>query len=75
LCNGVGRWIHHGVAWTYGWWSRHDGPLPAQVTYEASGERVIFDLQTGLPVRYEAGLTRGATPLATTDYTVERYGR
>ena len=74
LCNGVGRWIHYGAAWSHGWWARHDGPLSGQVTYEDPGERVVFDLRTGLPVRYEAGVTVSATPLLTTDFILERYG-
>lgn len=70
-CNGVGRWIHWGIAWHYRW-ARIDGPLPGQVTYEDPGERVVFDVRTGLPLLYEAGLTRG--PARARDiYRLERY--
>lgn len=65
FCNGVGRWIHWGIAWTYPW-AREDGPQPGQVTYTDPGERVVFDLRTGLPVVYEAGLTTGAAKVRET---------
>lgn len=56
-CNGVGRWIHHGFAWSYPWKKEvADG----RVTYTDPGERVVFDLATGLPLLYEAGLTTGS---------------
>ena len=57
LCNGVGRWIHYGIAWSYPWKREVAGGL---VTYTDPGERVVFDLATGLPLLYEAGLTTGA---------------
>jgi hypothetical protein len=63
MCNGVGRWIRYGIVWSSFSWGRRDGPLPGQVTYEDRGERIVFDLKTGLPVRYDAGLTRGAPAL------------
>lgn len=56
LCNGVGRWIHYGVAWSYRWKREIDG---RRITYTDPGERVVFDRFTGLPLLYEAGLTRG----------------
>ena len=58
-CNGVGRWIHYGIAsslpppWT-------KEIVDGRVTYTLTGERVVFDLTTGLPLLYEAGLTTGA---------------
>jgi hypothetical protein len=56
-CNGVGRWIHHGIAWSYPWKKEvADG----RVTYTDPGERVVFDLATGLPLLYEAGSTTGS---------------
>ena len=57
LCNGVGRWIHYGIASSYPWKKEVLGGL---VTYTDPGERVVFDLATGLPLLYEAGLTTGA---------------
>ena len=57
LCNGVGRWIHYGIASSYPWKKEVAGGL---VTYTDPGERVVFDLATGLPRLYEAGLTTGA---------------
>lgn len=57
MCNGVGRWIHYGVATSLPWTKEvADG----RVTYILTGERVVFDLTTGLPVLYEAGSTTGA---------------
>jgi hypothetical protein len=59
MCNGVGRWIHYGIAsslpspWTK---QAADG----RVTYTLTGERVVFDIATGLPLLYEAGLTTGS---------------
>jgi hypothetical protein len=58
MCNGVGRWIHYGVA------SSLPSPWKKEVadrtvTYTLTGERVVFDLTTGLPLLYEAGPTTG----------------
>lgn len=56
-CNGIGRWIHYGIASSYPWKKEvADG----QVTYTDPGERVVFDLATGLPLLYEAGLSTGS---------------
>lgn len=78
MCNGVGRWIHYGIAWSSHWaergWTRHEGPARGQVTYEHQGERVTFDLHTGLPVLYEAGLNRGAVGEREL-YRLEHWGR
>lgn len=71
FCNGVGRWIHWGIAWSYPW-AREDGPEPGQVTYSDPGERIVFDIRTGLPVVYEAGLTTGSAKSRET-YRLERY--
>ena len=56
MCSGVGRWIHYGIAWSYPWKKEIDGE---HITYTDPGERVVFDRVTGLPLLYEAGLTRG----------------
>ena len=57
MCNGVGRWIHYGIATAYPWTKEvRDG----MVIYTDPGERVVFDSATGLPELYEAGLTTGA---------------
>ena len=71
FCNGVSRWIHWGMAWSYQW-AREDGPQPGQVTYTDPGERVMFDLRTGLPLVYEAGPTTGAVKARET-YRLERF--
>jgi len=71
FCNGVGRWIHWGIAWSYQW-VREAGPEPGQVTYTDPGERVVFDLRTGLPLVYEAGLTTGAVK-ERESYRLERF--
>ncbi len=55
-CNGIGRWIHYGIAWSYPWPKEISDGL---VTYTSTGERVVFDLRTGLPVLYEAGRPSG----------------
>jgi hypothetical protein len=58
-CNGVGRWIHYGIASSLpSPWTKEvaDG----RVTYTLTGERIVFDLTTGLPLIYEAGLTTGS---------------
>jgi hypothetical protein len=57
MCNGVGRWIHYGIASSFPWKKEIAGGL---VTYTDPGERVVFDLATGLPLLYEAGLTTGS---------------
>lgn len=57
MCNGVGRWIHYGIAWSYPWKKDVAGGL---VTYADPGELVVFDLATGLPLLYEAGPVGGA---------------
>ena len=57
MCNGVGRWIHYGIASSFPWKREvADG----RVTYTDPGERVVFDIATGLPLLYEAGLTTGS---------------
>lgn len=55
-CNGVGRWIHYGMAWNYRWQKEiGDGVI----TYSDPGERVVFDAASGLPRLYEAGPVDG----------------
>jgi hypothetical protein len=70
-CNGVPRWIHWGIAWRYPW-DRSPGPELGQVTLTDPGERIVFDMRTGLPVVYEAGLTTGAVRYRET-YRLERF--
>jgi len=58
-CNGVGRWIHYGIASSLPPpWTR--AVADGRVTYTLTGERVVFDLSSGLPLLYEAGLATGA---------------
>ena len=58
-CNGVGRWIHYGIASSLPspWTKEVAG---GRVTYTLTGEQVVFDLATGLPLLYEAGLSTGS---------------
>lgn len=60
-----------GLAWTYPW-ERSPGPGPNQVTITDPGERVVFDLRTGLPVVYEAGRVGGSIGYRET-YRLERF--
>ena len=57
MCNGVGRWIHYGIASSFPWKREVADGL---VTYTDPGERVVYDLATSLPLLYEAGLTTGS---------------
>jgi len=57
MCNGVGRWIHYGIARAYPWTKELTDGL---IIYTDPGERVVFDSATGLPELYEAGITTGA---------------
>jgi len=69
LCNGVRRWIHPGLACCYPWKKEiADG----RVTYTDPGERVVFDLGTGLPLLYEAGPVGGVVGQRTR-YHLERW--
>ena len=50
-CNGVGRWIHYGIATSLpSPWTKEvaDG----RVTYTLTGERVVFGVANGLPLLY-----------------------
>lgn len=56
ICPAPDRWISHGVAEHWHWAKEvADG----SVTYTDPGERVVFDLRTGLPTLYEAGTRLG----------------
>ena len=70
MCNGVPRWVRPGMACCYSW-SRSVGD--GLVTYTSPGERVVFDLQTGLPHIYEAGPVGGAAVGHRTVYRWERW--
>lgn len=69
LCDGIGRWIAYGMASSLRWNRTISGNL---VTYTTYGERVSFDRKTGLPTRYEAGLSPGAIGRHVTTFDVER---
>lgn len=57
-CNGVGRWIHYGIATSLrSPWTKE--VAEGRVTYTLTGERVVFDVANGLPLLYEAGLPVG----------------
>lgn len=69
FCNGVPRWVRPGMACCYTWKKEIAN---GRVTYTETGERVVFDLATGLPLLYEAGPVDG--PVATrTVYRLERW--
>jgi hypothetical protein len=55
-CNGVQRWIRPGMACCYRW---DKEIVNGTAIYTETGERVIFDLETGLPLLYEAGPVDG----------------
>lgn len=69
FCNGVSRWIRPGMACCYRW---RKEIANGRVTYYETGERVIFDLETGLPVLYEAGPAEGGVSSRTV-YRLERW--
>ena len=61
-CPGASRWIGYGTANAVGWpssWDKHTAD--SVVTYSSAGERVSFDLISGLPILYEAGLRPDGT--------------
>ena len=62
-CNGVPRWVHSGMACCYSWPKTVANGL---VTYASPGERVVFDMETRLPLVYEAGPVDGAIGHRTT---------
>lgn len=68
-CNGVARWVRPGLACCYTW---EKEVVNGRVTYISPGERVVFDLETGLPLLYEAGPVLGAAGRRTI-YRVERW--
>lgn len=74
LCWGVNRWIGSPTLATARWWVRREGPLPGQVTYTDPGERVVFDLRTGLPASYEAGLVDGGVASYRETYRLISWG-
>lgn len=56
VCPAPDRWIRYGIAENYHWAKElADG----FVTYTDPGERVVFELRTGLPIVYEAGQSSG----------------
>ena len=52
------RWVGYGVATGMPWAKTISGNV---ITYEDYGERVSFDARTGLPIKYEAGLSPNST--------------
>jgi hypothetical protein len=67
-CPGAGRWIGYGMASAVPWEKTVSDGV---VTYTDTGERVSFDLKTGLPIVYEAGLSAGGAPKERTRFVVE----
>jgi hypothetical protein len=70
MCAGAGRWIGFGVAERVPWERQ---VANGRVVDTNGGEQVTFDLATGLPVLYEAGMSSGQVGRRTV-YRVERYG-
>lgn len=69
-CDGVGRWIHFRIAESLPWPRESaDG----RVTYTSNGERITFDLSTGLPVLYESGPPGGSVGERMI-FRLDRYG-
>ena len=69
FCNGVGRWVHYGIAWRYPW-KRESAN--GRIAYTDPGERVDFDIESGLPLLYETGPVEGAVAHRTV-YRVDRW--
>lgn len=69
-CDGVGRWIHYGIAQQYVWVRTVTGD---RVTYTDEGERIVLDRATGLPILYEVSSRDGVVGHRIT-FRVERYG-
>jgi hypothetical protein len=65
-CPAPVRWIYYGTAWGVPWARTIDGD---HITYTNTGERVIFDRNTGLPLLYEAG-PMGAPAVERTVYAL-----
>ncbi len=63
------RWIGYGMATGVPWDKTVRGNI---VTYESYGERVSFDLRTGLPITYEAGVNPGALGSLVITYQLEQ---
>ncbi len=68
-CPGASRWIAYGMASAVPWEkSVSDGV----VTYTHTGERVSFDLKSGLPILYEGGLNAGGAAKERITFVVEQ---
>ena len=68
-CNGGARWVRPGMACCYTW---KKVIADGRVTYTETGERVTFDLETGLPVLFESGPVDGPVGHRTV-YRLERW--
>jgi hypothetical protein len=63
------RWIGYGIATRMPWAKTISGNV---ITFEDYGERVSFDARTGLPIKYEAGLSPNAIGHLVVTYQVEQ---
>lgn len=72
MCNGVTRWLAYGIAWWHPW-QRTPGPERHQVTLTDPGERVIYNLRTGLPLLYEATSRRTGEVGSRETYRLDRF--
>lgn len=68
-CPGASRWIAYGMAWSVPWDKTVTDGI---VTYTNSGERVSFDLNSGLPILYEAGLSASGPAKERITYVMEQ---
>jgi hypothetical protein len=68
-CPAPNRWIGYGIAWAVPW----DKTISKGViTYTSTGERVAFDMRTGMPLEYEAGISPFANGHTLMTYKVEQ---
>ena len=68
-CPAPARWIGYGIAWGIPWDKTISNGV---ITYTSFGERVTFDMQTGMPIEYEAGISPFTNGHTLTTYTVEQ---
>jgi hypothetical protein len=67
-CPGPSRWIGYGMASSVPW---ERSVADGIVTYTNTGERVSFDLNSGLPILYEGGLSARGTAKERSTFVVE----
>lgn len=68
-CPAPNRWIGYGVAWGIPWDKTISNGV---ITYTSIGERVSFDMKTGMPLEYEAAISPFANGHTLITYKVEQ---